>query len=181
MWARRSTPTRRSSDRTPKNSRAVSRPASTAPARVARLRALARPCDCSFMPRPLRRALADGSVARLPHHLRGHRHRAAGAHGHRRDALAAHGRCHVSRAREALGERRGDPLRGGRRLRHRAQLRARAALARVHEAGGSDHRHAVLARRLRVLHRGDLPRHLSLRVGPDLRRARTCSRASSSR
>ena len=30
----------------------------------------------------------DGDVARLPHHLRGGRHRHAGAHGHRRAALA---------------------------------------------------------------------------------------------
>ena len=36
------------------------------------------------------------------------------------------------------------------------------------EAAGPDHRHAVLARGLRLLHRGDLPRHLSLRLGPDL-------------
>src|SRR3989475_4528216 len=50
----------------------------------------------------------------------------------------------------------------------RSVVRARAPVARVHAVRGADHRHAVLARGVRLLHRSDLPRRLSLRVGADL-------------
>ena len=46
---------------------------------------------------------------------------------------------------------------------------------RFMEFAGADHRHSVLARGVRVLHRGDLPRRLSLRLGAESRRGRTCS------
>ena len=59
----------------------------------------------------------------------------------------------------------------GRRLRHRAQLRAWPALARIHGTGRTHHRHAVLPRGLRLLHRSHLPRDLSVWVGSDPPRA----------
>ena len=52
-----------------------------------------------------------------------------------------------------------------------AELRARPALARLHGACRRHHRHALLPRGIRLLHRGDLPRCLPLRMGPHLRHA----------
>ena len=87
----------------------------------------------------------------------------------------------VPRAGEALGEGHRHPVRGRRRVGHGAVVRARAALAGFMRFAGADHRHAVLARGVRVLHRGDLPRHLPLRLGPHAAAARTGWPASWSR
>ena len=82
-------------------------------------------------------------------------------------------RRRVPRARQALGQGHGDPVRGRRRVGHGAVVRARPALAALHAVRRADHRHAVLARGLRVLHRGDLPRHLSVRLGAHVAERRT--------
>ena len=60
----------------------------------------------------------------------------AGADGGGRAAVAAHRRPRLSRSGPPLGQGHRDPLRGRRRLRHRALLRAGAALARLHGARG---------------------------------------------
>src|ERR1044072_5933005 len=64
--------------------------------------------------RSTRGAFANGDVAGLPHHLRGHRYRDAGIDGDRRVEVAAHERRSLSDAGAALGQRHGNTLRGRR-------------------------------------------------------------------
>ena len=81
--------------------------------------------------------------------------------------MAADRRSDRPRAREAVGEGDGDPVRRRRRLGDGTLVRARAPLAALHGARRRDHRDAVLPRRIRLLHGSDLPRRLPLWVGPD--------------
>ncbi len=108
----------------------------------------------------------DGHVPGLPPHLRDPRRRAAGHDARRRGPPPPNRRPDLARARAALVEGVRDPVRRRRRLRHDHLVRARPAVAALHRRGGPHHRPAVLARGLRVLPRGDLPRHLPLRLGP---------------
>lgn len=114
--------------------------------------------------RPRVRARPDGDVAGVPHPVRVRRHRHAAPHGARRAAPPQDRRPARPRARQALGQGHRDPVRGRRGLGHRALVRARPALPRVHALCRAGHRHAVLARGLRVLPRGDRPGPLPLWV-----------------
>src|SRR5438477_41429 len=96
---------------------------------------------------------------------------AASPHGVGRAALAADARSRISRSGEALVEGRGGALRRWRRVGHGPFLRARPPLPDLHEARGAARLHALLAGRIRFLHRGDLPRNLSLRVEARAREA----------
>src|SRR6266511_5594062 len=115
--------------------------------------------------RPPGGPVAVRPLARVPHRVRGGRRRDAPPHGPRRVALAPHRLGRPPRPRAPLGEGGGDPLRGRRGLGHGHLLRARAALAALHGVRGADHRDALLARGLRVLRRGDLPRRVPLLLG----------------
>src|SRR2546426_3196126 len=118
--------------------------------------------------RPPGRPLADGCIAGLPHRVRRHRDRHAAHDGPGGTALAGDGARDLSRSRQALGEGDRHLVRGRRRVRDGTVVRARAAVAPVHGVRRSDHRDAVLARGVRVLHRGDFSGHLPVRVGPHL-------------
>src|SRR6202140_3393247 len=143
-------------------------PVTFAPRRpVASARAL-RAVLCQRHGRPALCALPDGDLGRLPHRLRRGRRRHAAPDGARRVAVASDGRSRVPRARAAVGQGDGDPLRGGSGLGHRHLVRAWAPLAPLHAVCRRAHRDALLPRGLRLLHRGDLPRHLSLRLGQGL-------------
>src|SRR5882672_10320621 len=118
--------------------------------------------------RPPGRPLPDGGLARVSHRVRRHRDRHAAHDGAGGAALASDGARDLSRSRQALGQGDRHPVRGRRRVRDGALVRARAPVAPVHGVRRSDHRHAVLARGVRVLHRGDFPGHLPVRLGPHL-------------
>ena len=74
----------------------------------------------------------------------------------------------VSRARAPLVEGDARAVRRRRRHRHDPQLRARPAVAELHGDVRRRLRARVRARGLLVLPRGDLHRHLRLRLGPAL-------------
>src|SRR5450759_4939643 len=118
--------------------------------------------------RSTRGPLADGDFPRLPHRVRRNRNRNAPDDGAGRVAVAPQRRARIPGAGAAVGQGGSDPVRRGRSLGHGAIVRARTPLARVHEVRRPDRRRPILARRVRLLHRGDLPRRLSLRVGPAL-------------
>ena len=129
--------------------------------------------------RPRVRAIPDGDLAGVPHRVRGGGRCAAGADGAGRRAAPAHARSRVPAALEAAGEGDQHPVRGRRGVGDGAVVRAGPAVAPLHGPIRRIDRAAVRARGLRVLHRGDLPRHLSVRArqgvagpAPSLRRRR---------
>ncbi len=112
------------------------------------------------------RARSDGVVVRFPHRVRGDGWRSPRSWSPLRSSTAAPATC-SSRARPSLGQGTAILFAVG-AVSHRALLRARSAVATVHCLRRCHHRHAFLAGRLCFLHRGDLPRHLSLRLGAGL-------------
>src|SRR5215472_11023942 len=70
-----------------------------------------------------------------------------------------------------MGGRRGDSIRGRSGVRYGPFIRVGTALAEVYAICRRDHWHAFLARGLRLLHRGDLSRDLSLWMEPGFSRA----------
>src|SRR5438309_1471983 len=110
------------------------------------------------------RARPDGRVAGFPHRLRGDRNRAAAPDGARGAALAADARPRIPRSGETLVERGGCPLRGRRGVGDGSLLRAGPSLPHLHETRGPARLHALFAGGIRLFHRGDLPRHLPLRL-----------------
>ena len=112
-----------------------------------------------------RRPDPDGALAGLPHDLRGDRRGDAAADADRRVAVDPP----PGRRRPAAGARLGQAHRGHLRhrrgVRHGAVVRAGPALAALHGLRRAADRAGLRARGLRVLHRGDLPRPLSLRLG----------------
>ncbi len=113
---------------------------------------------------PARRARADGVHARLPHRPLLPRRRPAGDDPHRQLVRAEARRRRRDAAGAALVEGDGRHLRGRRRHRHRAQLRVRPALAELHGALRRRLRDRLRGRGDLLLHRGDLPRDLHLRL-----------------
>ena len=113
---------------------------------------------------PARRARADGVHARLPHRPLLPRRRPAGDDPRRQLPRAEARRRRRDGAGAALVEGDGGHLRRGRRHRHRAHLRVRPALAALHGPLRRRLRHRLRDRGDLLLHRGDLPRRLHLRV-----------------
>ena len=126
---------------------------------------------------PARRARADGVHARLPHRPRLPRGRPAGDHPHRQLHRAETRRRGRDAAGAALVEGDGGDLRGRRRHRHRAQLRVRPALAAIHGTLRRRLRDRLRDRGALLLHRGDLPRDLHLRLEAARAAGRTSGRA----
>src|SRR5467141_1505886 len=153
------TPRKRPSRRCPESSRTIGRSRSGRRSSSSYFHSHARPPG---------RPLADGCVAGLPHRVRRHRDRDAAHDGPGGAALAGDGTRDLSRSGQARGQGHRHPVRGRRRCRNGAVVRARAPVAPVHGVRRSDHRDAVLARGVRVLHRGDFPGHLPIRLGPHL-------------
>ncbi len=94
------------------------------------------------------------------------RRRPAADDADRRGHAPSHWRPRMARARAPLVQGVRGPVRRRRRVGHDHQLRAGAAVPALHVFRRRDHRPAVLAGGLRLLHRGDLPRHLPVRLGP---------------
>ncbi len=111
-------------------------------------------------------ASADGLHAGLPHHPRAARG-LVGLHGADRQ-LPGHQarRRRRAAAGAAVVEVHGGHVRRRRRHRDSAHLRVRAAVAQVHGPVGRGVRHPVRLRGAVLLHRGDLHRHLHLRLAP---------------
>ncbi len=135
------------------------------PSRARSRGALTRPAPAGSVGiEPARRARADGLHARLPHRPLLPRRRPAGDDPHRQLPGAETRRRRRDGAGPALVEGDGGHLRRRRRHRHRAQLRVRAALAALHGPLRRRLRHRLRDRGDLLLHRGDLPRDLHLRL-----------------
>src|SRR6267378_7728140 len=70
-----------------------------------------------------------------------------------------------------MGSRDDDSIRGRSRVRYGPIVRAGTALAEIYAICGRDHWYALLARGLRLFHRGDLFGNLSLWLEPGFSRA----------
>ncbi len=116
---------------------------------------------------PPRSAGDDGVHARLPHRPLLHRRGVAGDDADRRVPRPQEGRRRRPGARPAVVEGRRRPVRRRRRHRHRALVRDGPAVAEVHGAVGRRLRHRLRDRGDLLLHRGDLHRHLHLRLEAD--------------
>ncbi len=127
----------------------------------------------SHHPRRVLRAASgaepDGVHARLPHHPRLHGRGLPGDDADRQLHRAEEGRRGGARARQALVEGRGAPVRGRGGHRHRALVRVRAAVAGVHRPLRRRVRDPVRDRGDLLLPRGDLHRDLHLRLEAALR------------
>ena len=130
----------------------------------------------------------DGVHAGVPHHPRVARRCAAGADADRELPGPAARRPGCDRPREALVEGGRGDVRRRRRNRNRALVRVRPSLAGVHRAVRRGVRRPLRDRGYLLLPRGDLSRHLHLRLEPPVavgallvRGARRRSRASAER
>src|SRR5439155_15517145 len=95
--------------------------------------------------RSISSALADGDVARFPHHFCCDWYRHAALDGYRRVAMVANQRGSVSDTSQTLGEGNGNPLCCRRGFGDSAFVRVRIVVAQFYGPCGRGYRDAVLA------------------------------------
>src|SRR5260221_14562088 len=114
--------------------------------------------------RPICSAIPDGDVTGFSYRPCGNRYWNAALDDYCRVAMVANQRRGLSGIGQTLAEGNGNTVCGRRSFGNSTLVRVGIALARFHAVRRRDYRHAVLARRIRILHRSDFFGHLSLRL-----------------